>query len=604
MLDRTLADDLVDEALLDEYLQRPIVVENPCPHGIPAGLCEALCAGDSTAVATVHLDRTPGASLALDCELAGARPELLTDAQLLDLVEAAEKTERWASALRTRAIAAFADRHPAGTRAAPPGADPCAVAPVSRWLPDEVAMVLTISREEALGMITWAQRFTHVLPATLADWEAGRIDEREADAIAHATAVLDDDQAREVEAKILPGAADATRRQLQDRLRRAVAKADPEGAERRHQRAKADRRMSIRRGEDGMASLWLGGTAEQTEASWQSVDRLARALDRDDPRTLDQKRLDTAHQLLQGTLTVTDIGGIQTMVDDVLAAMAATEAEPGSDARAGAAAQPLASAAAAPTGPATDSATPIPAGAATDAPAVAGAGAGAGVSAGLVAQAVAQALAHKPDPNTVIGRKPLIHVVVGLDTLLGGDTPAELVGHGPIPALTARALAAGGVLQRLVVDPLSGALLDHGRTTYSAPAALDDHVHARDCTCRGPQCAKPIRDLDHHIPWAPPHEGTTSAGNLNGYCLGHHKLKDAPGWQVLSHPDGSLTWISPCGRRSITRPYDYRPFTDTTPDRSEPATEATGPTGSPGASASPADTPTDAADTDDVPPPF
>ena len=50
----------------------------------------------------------------------------------------------------------------------------------------------------------------------------------------------------------------------------------------------------------------------QVEASWQCVDRLARSLDDPcDDRTLDQRRVDLAHQLLQGTLTLTDVGTVR-----------------------------------------------------------------------------------------------------------------------------------------------------------------------------------------------------------------------------------------------------------------------------------------------------
>ncbi|WP_177238285.1 HNH endonuclease [Pseudonocardia ammonioxydans] len=457
-----------------------MVVADPCPHGIPADLCAVLCTDTPSAIATVDPGRPVGYALALDCHLAGTAPHRLGDIQLLDVIDGAERLERWITALRTRMIGVFAARHPPGSKAAPPGADPRAIAPVSRWLPDQLAIVLGVSIEEARALLAGALRFVQVLPATLADWEAGRIDERKAATIAQRTGVLSDELAREVEAAILPGAAQAHQRLLRDRLRRAIAKADPEGAKRRHEKAKADRRMSISRGEDGMASLYLGGTAEQTEASWQSVDRLARAVGQDDPRTLAQKRLDLAHQLLQGTLTITDLGSVRTAVDSVLAAAAAST---------GTAAGP---------GPADTGA------------------AGAAIPAEMVAEAVAQALQHKPDPNEVIGRKPLIHVVVSLDTLLGGDRPAEIVGHGPIPALTARALAAGGVWKRLVTDPLSGALLDHGRTTYSPPDGLADHVKARDVICRGALCSRSIRELDHHIPWAG--GGETNEENLYGFC--------------------------------------------------------------------------------------
>lgn len=188
-----------------------------------------------------------------------------------------------------------------------------------------------------------------------------------------------------------------------------------------------------------------------------------------------------------------------------------------------------------------------------------------------LADAVAEALARRPDPHATV-HKPLIQVVVGLDTLLGGDRPAELIGHGPIPAQTARALAAGGTWTRLVSDPVSGTLLEHGRTTYTPPAGLADHVRARDQLCRGPHCTRRIQDLDHHLPWG--QDGQTREPNLYGLCKHHHQLKDAPGWQVLAHPDRTLTWISPCGRRHTTAPYDYRQFTD-----NHPTTAATAPDG-------------------------
>ena len=86
--------------------------------------------------------------------------------------------------------------------------------------------------------------------------------------------------------------------------------------------------------------------------------------------------------------------------------------------------------------------------------------------------------------------KPLIQVVIPYSTLIGADDqPCELVGHGPIPASLAREVAADGVWRRLITDPLSGTLLDYGRTTYHPPAGLADHVRARDVYCRAPAAA-------------------------------------------------------------------------------------------------------------------
>ncbi|RZT85360.1 uncharacterized protein DUF222 [Pseudonocardia sediminis] len=540
-------------------------------------------------------------------------------------------------------LATFADRHPAGTTAAPPGADPVlGLAPVQRWLPDEVGLTLSIPRLEASSEIARARRFTHVLSDTLSALEQGRIDERRADAIARATAVLPDDKAREVEAAVLPKASDATLRQLRDRIRRAIAKIDPDGEYRRHTTANTERRVSIRSLDEGMASLWFYGSAEQIEAAWQMADRLARALGPEDPRTLDQRRFDLAMQVLQGRLTVTDLADVDTAVTDILttendsgtgddgggggggaggdsgtdegctgggggtgsggatgggamtghqddthdpeagvgSSGADTRPEPGAD----------------PADPADRPATPSrhdpPADPTADRPP-----AGPQVDPATLANAVAQALTRRPDLNATV-RTPLIHVVVGLDTLLlGSDGPAELVGHGPIDADAARALAADGLWKRLITDPLSGTLLDLGRTTYTPSAGLRDHVLARDQICRGPHCGRRIRDLDHHQEWTAQH-GPTAEHNLYGYCQHHHQLKDAPGWQVIAHPDRSLTWISPTGRRHTTEPCDYRPFTDrpTTdglPDGGPPTPTVAEPTGPP------------STDVDqDAPPPF
>jgi hypothetical protein len=145
-------------------------------------------------------------------------------------------------------------------------------------------------------------------------------------------------------------------------------------------------------------------------------------------------------------------------------------------------------------------------------------------------------------------------------TLAGADhQPCELVGHGPIPASLARDTAADGVWQRLVTDPLSGTLLDHGRSTYHPPAGLADHVRARDVYCRFPGCRRTAADaeLDHIVAWSD--GGTTRDHNLGAYCSHHHRLKHHAGWQVHANPDGSLTWTTPTGHQHTTTPHDYRP---------------------------------------------
>jgi len=145
-------------------------------------------------------------------------------------------------------------------------------------------------------------------------------------------------------------------------------------------------------------------------------------------------------------------------------------------------------------------------------------------------------------------RRPHVAVTVDLPTLLGlAEHPGELAGYGPIPAAAARALAADGAWRRLVTDPLSGALLDYGRRTYTPPADLAAFVIARDGTCRFPGCGMPaVRcDLDHAVPWED--GGGTDRDNIGPLCRRHHRLKTHTGWRLRRNADDSVTWTSPAG---------------------------------------------------------
>jgi hypothetical protein len=194
-------------------------------------------------------------------------------------------------------------------------------------------------------------------------------------------------------------------------------------------------------------------------------------------------------------------------------------------------------------------------------------------------------------PQPVSPGKPLVQVLMPFHTLLGADAPAELAGYGAIPADLAREIAADAVLKRLVLDPESGVLLDYGRTTYRPPAALADHVRARDVYCRAPICRRRVVDgeLDHVIPYP---DGPTSATNLAGMCGHHHHAKHAPGWHLRALPDGRLEWTTPTGHRYTSAPFDHR--LDDHPPLIRP-----GPQPEP-----PPDTGTGTGTADDTPPPF
>jgi hypothetical protein len=176
-------------------------------------------------------------------------------------------------------------------------------------------------------------------------------------------------------------------------------------------------------------------------------------------------------------------------------------------------------------------------------------------------------LAH-PDTPRAHGRPVAVQLVIDVPTLLAlTDTPAELIGYGPLPAAAARALALDGTWQRLLTEPHTGRLLDLGTTRYRPSQALRDYVLTRDRTCTFPTCqTRSARsDLDHlhpyqhHDPGDPDGRGTTDRANLHPPCRRHHNLKTHHGWTTHLDPHGAVVWTDPAGRQYANPPTDHRP---------------------------------------------
>jgi hypothetical protein len=154
-------------------------------------------------------------------------------------------------------------------------------------------------------------------------------------------------------------------------------------------------------------------------------------------------------------------------------------------------------------------------------------------------------------------RRPHIEVLVPITTLLGlDDHPAELSGHGPIPAETARRIAAEGTWRRLLTDPATGAVLEAATTRHDPPAQVSETVLARDRTCRWLGCNRPARecDRDHGRRYAD--TGVTTLKDLRAFCEYHHLVKDdhRGGWSILNLPDGSTRITTPTGHVYVTTP--------------------------------------------------
>lgn len=148
-----------------------------------------------------------------------------------------------------------------------------------------------------------------------------------------------------------------------------------------------------------------------------------------------------------------------------------------------------------------------------------------------------------------------VEVTVPVLTLIGEDetVPADLAGHGPIDAETARILAGGAPgWDRVLTHPISGTVLAVDR--YRPSEELRRHLRVRDRRCRFPGCGVSAMrcDLDHTIDAA--HGGETRDTNLAALCRRHHVLKHHSSWRVRQSSGGIVEFTSPTGRLYGTHP--------------------------------------------------
>ncbi|MGH3570899.1 MAG: DUF222 domain-containing protein [Pseudonocardiaceae bacterium] len=470
----------------------------------------------------------PSGWLALELDHGCADLAALSDGELIDAMIGFDRVASWALARQAVLLAEFARRRPEDH---PLAANSDTPSRCSEFAPDEVALALRLSRMTATGRLVMAQTLVGELPGTLAAWEAGAIDSLKARAITETSYLLPEAQRGTLEARVLPRAGAQTIAQLRAALTRVVLALDPEGAAARHQQRRQDRRVVVSPEEEGMASLRALLSAPDATAAYQRLCDHARGLGSEDARGMDARRADLLVELLTGRRCAATGSCIDQQ-------RSGDGDRPGDDC-------PDDASGTAPTETTPD---PIPDPADQTSPT-------------NPPNAPSQG-AHGCSSTSAAGPgKPLVSVIVPITMLLGlNEQPGELVGHGPIPAELAREIAAQGTWRRLLTDPVSGTLLDYGRTTYTPPAGLADFVRARDVFCRNPICGQSAAraDLDHTTPYHP--DGTTSEHNLHASCRHHHRLKThAPGWQIEQHLDDRITWTTPTGHSYTSHPHDYRP---------------------------------------------
>ncbi len=494
----------------------------------------------------------PGGHAAL--LLQGLDPRTADDVALVEAVALTQRLTSWLHRHAATLAAELSHRDSMNPVWSAAAGGPPAVSDVAG---DELAMRLACSRRAGRTLVREGRAYCGPLVATGDALARGELTPGQARHLVDRLEQVALPVAIEVEDRVLPGAERRTPSQWRADVERALLTVDPADAAARCTRARRGRHVDHPRPlPDGMAGMWavLPATdALRIDGVLDSAARSARSAG--DPRTLDQLRADGLTDLVVRDILLPGPAAESTTTADPLTAGSTADLLT-AGATVSATNADLLTAGLLTAGPTTADlavASPTAAGPTTSSPTAASPTTSSSRETGCAEAAGQQTSRRRTRPTF------RVNVTVGLSTLLGqDDLPAEVAGFGPVDAVTARALAEDAVWRRLVTDPLSGAVLDVGRTSYRPPAALAEHVRARDGICARPGCSTPAHacDLGHTVEFNGPDQGTTSAGNLGPLCRRDHRLKTEGGHRLAQISPGEYVWISAAGLRYRVLPGD------------------------------------------------
>ncbi|KJL23223.1 HNH endonuclease signature motif containing protein [Microbacterium foliorum] len=404
----------------------------------------------------------------------------------------------------------------------------------------EIAAVQHVSDRTIERRMAAASMLVDLFPTV---WEAqskGRISAAHSRVIVDAGAHLESSSAREAFAAIvLPLAETDSPNRLRLLARRVAERFAPSTVTERHRTARAQRRVWMTDGEDGMAALHTHAPAALVHGMLDRLSQMAHTLrdenrrakrdairegreyDADD-RSVDEIRADLlADLVLSGTPAGHDsddglLGSLRGRVEITVPVMTLMSDDAGADAWTTAGLLALQ--------PGDLAAEPADAAPAAES-----------------ADAAAQPAHSAAEPADAAGEPA------------DAAPAAELDGAMPIDVDTARRLA--GLVtgwDRVMTHPVSGRVLAVDR--YRPSTHLRRHLRARDGRCRFPGCGIIARkcDLDHNH--AASAGGATCDTNLATFCRRHHVLKHNSPWHVEQKPGGVIEWTSPTGRTYVDTP--------------------------------------------------
>ncbi|WP_375498493.1 DUF222 domain-containing protein [uncultured Jatrophihabitans sp.] len=159
-----------------------------------------------------------------------------------------------------------------------------------------------------------------------------------------------------------------------------------------------------------------------------------------------------------------------------------------------------------------------------------------------------------------------INLVMTDETLFAeGDEPGRFVGHAPIPAPIARAIAlrTGGSnahnaaprwIRRIYTALHTGQLIAVESRRRRFTTGQRRFIDIQDDTCRTPWCDAPIRHYDHVNTYGD--GGPTSVANGRGACVACNLARQAPGWHATAPEGAGIEVIlhTPTDHRYPSRP--------------------------------------------------
>jgi len=440
--------------------------------------------------ARVTLMSNSPAGIAILQELVEIDPLTLSESGRIDYLSALERQAGWLQSLMQSAIVAVAGAKASRAEDIFSGVDDCER--------EDIALALRLSGGSAQQKIDVARVLTIYLPSTAAALATGEISLAHANVIAKESAEViragaSEEQILEVERIALAHAEFHTPSQVASKIKATIAKIAPVEFEEAVAIAQERRSVQCYPQANGMAQLVALLPAADAQVVMLAVDKLAR-LNKEHARDEALLRERQLARFSSGSKILSRANHIDGEAIDIQLRLEAMRA---------------------------DALTQI----ASD----------------YLANSAEQGLAH--------GRPVTLNLTMDLPTLFGvADNPGNLKGYGPIPASVARALAADAKWRKFITDPVSGELLDVGRSSYEPSQPLKDYLTARDQICRFPQCRQPARvaDIDHAEPWEK--GGESSRKNMGMLCRRHHQMKTHGGWSLESFADGSCEWRSPSGK--------------------------------------------------------